>query len=201
MKNDELPVAEEFYTLQGEGFFMGRAAYFVRLAGCDVGCHWCDSKPSWQSFPFQWTSIYDIIGRASQNKSKVVVVTGGEPFTYNLSAFTAELKARNIQTHVETSGTKPISGSWDWISFSPKPWNLPLAEFFEVCSELKVVIQQTEDFAWAEDCKMKANHNCQLFLQPEWSSFNKILPHIVNYIKEHPEWRISIQAHKFMKIP
>ncbi len=201
MKSEELPVAEEFYTLQGEGYFMGQAAYFVRLAGCDVGCHWCDSKPSWHTFPFQWTSINDIIIRASQNKSKVVVVTGGEPFTYDLSIFTAELKALNIQTHVETSGTKNISGNWDWISFSPKPWNLPLPVFFDVCNELKVVIQRTEDFMWAEDCKTRVNNHCQLFLQPEWSSFNKILPEIVNYIKEHPEWRISIQAHKFMKIP
>ncbi|MCX7862098.1 MAG: 7-carboxy-7-deazaguanine synthase QueE [Bacteroidales bacterium] len=198
--DNKLPIAEEFYSLQGEGFHVGKAAYFVRLAGCDVGCHWCDSKPAWNMFPHQWTDVDEVIERIIKNPSNVVVITGGEPFSHNLNYFTNKLKYNHIQTHVETSGTEPITGIWDWISFSPKPWHRPLDEFFIYSNELKIIIQNLEDFEWAEYCKQKVHKECMLFLQPEWSSFNKILPGIVEYIKNHPEWRISIQAHKFMKI-
>jgi len=200
MKN-KLPVVEEFYSLQGEGYHTGTAAYFVRLAGCDVACHWCDSKPAWQVFSEQWVAIDEIIQRIINNPSKVVVITGGEPFCYNLDSLTQKLKDFFIKTHVETSGTEKLSGLWDWICLSPKQWNQPLEEFYTYANELKVIIQKAEDFQWAEECKNKVNPSVKLFLQPEWSSFNKILPTIVEYIKWHPYWRISIQSHKFMKIP
>jgi len=202
-KNNQnlLPVVEDFYSLQGEGYYTGTAAYFIRLAGCDVGCHWCDTKPSWHIFPFQWTNCDNIIQKILTAKAKTVVVTGGEPFTYNLSYLSNELEKYNINKHIETSGTEPISGKWNWISFSPKPWKKALDYFFNIANELKIIIQNEEDFLWAEECKSKVNANCKLFLQPEWSSFNKIIPHIVEYIKKHDYWRISIQTHKFMKIP
>ncbi len=200
MKN-KLPVVEEFYTLQGEGYYMGTAAYFVRLAGCDVGCCWCDSKPSWKVSEEQWIPISEIIERIVANPSKVVVITGGEPFSYDLSEFTSILKEKNISTHVETSGTEKLTGMWDWITFSPKEWNTPLNEYFECAHELKVIIQKENDLHWAEQCRTKMNKQAKLFLQPEWSSFPKILPIIIDYIKWHPYWRISVQSHKFMKIP
>lgn len=200
MIEEKLPVVEEFYSLQGEGYYMGTAAYFVRLAGCDVGCHWCDSKPSWKVHSEQWTNVEEIIKRIMQNPSNVVVITGGEPFVYNLSYLTSVLRNNGIRTHIETCGTEKITGVWDWISFSPKTWSPPLNDFYSIANELKVVIQNNSDFVWAEECKLKVNSNCKLFLQPEWTSFNKILPIVVEYIKLHPEWRISIQTHKFMKI-
>ncbi len=200
MNKQKLPVIEEFYSLQGEGFYMGSASYFVRLAGCDVGCHWCDSKPSWQIFVEQLTDVDDIIERAIKNPSKIVVITGGEPFIYDLSYLTSVLRSKKILTHIETCGSEKISGEWDWISFSPKKWSPPLSVFYNLANELKIVIQKESDFLWAEECKSKVNKSCKLFLQPEWTSFNKILPAIVEYIKKNTEWRISIQAHKFMKI-
>lgn len=196
-----LPVVEEFYTLQGEGFFTGTAAYFVRLAGCDVGCHWCDSKPSWQTFPHQWIETNDLAKRIIDNPSKHFVLTGGEPFLHDLTLLTNIIKPAGIITHVETSGTSYYSGIWDWICLSPKPWQPPLDDFYKKAHELKIIIQTTDDFKWAEQCAQKVNNNCQLFLQPEWSVFNKITPFIVEYIKVNSQWRISIQSHKFMKIP
>ncbi|NMD01441.1 MAG: 7-carboxy-7-deazaguanine synthase QueE [Bacteroidales bacterium] len=197
---NQLPVVEEFYTLQGEGFYTGTAAYFVRLAGCDVGCHWCDSKPSWQSFPHQWIETQELAQRIVNNPSKHLVLTGGEPFLHDLTLLTSIIKKNGIITHIETSGTSNYSGDWDWISLSPKPWQPPLLEFYDKAHELKVIIQTPDDFKWAEECALKASKNCQLFLQPEWSVFNKITPIIVEYIKTHTQWRISIQSHKFMKI-
>ncbi len=201
MKENLLPVVEEFYSLQGEGLYTGTAAYFIRLAGCDVGCHWCDSKPSWQSFPHQMVSVEELANRVINNKSNHVVITGGEPFLHDLTLLNSLIKEKGIVCHVETSGTSAYSGVWDWICLSPKPWQPPLTEFYEKAHELKVVIQTVEDFIWAEESAKNVNSNCYLFLQPEWSAFNKILPFIVEYIKENPKWRISIQSHKFMKIP
>ncbi|GAB4447340.1 MAG: 7-carboxy-7-deazaguanine synthase QueE [Bacteroidales bacterium] len=198
---NQLPVVEEFYTLQGEGFYTGTAAYFVRLAGCDVGCNWCDSKPSWQSFPYQMIETQELAQRIINNPSKHLVLTGGEPFLHDLTLLTSIIKKHGIITHIETSGTSNYSGDWNWISLSPKPWQPPLLDFYDKAHELKVIIQTPDDFKWAEECALKVSKNCQLFLQPEWSVFNKIIPLIVEYIKTHTQWRISIQSHKFMKIP
>ncbi|MGQ9848179.1 MAG: 7-carboxy-7-deazaguanine synthase QueE, partial [Bacteroidales bacterium] len=191
-----LPVVEEFYTLQGEGYFTGTAAYFVRLAGCDVCCHWCDSKPSWETFPYQWVDTTQLAQRIIANPSKHFVLTGGEPFLYDLTLLSNIIKKYNIITHIETSGTSKYSGEWDWICLSPKPWQPPLEEFYDRAHELKVIIQTPNDFKWAEATALKTNSNCQLFLQPEWSVFNEIVPYIVEYIKANPKWRISIQSHK-----
>lgn len=201
MKRQFLPVMEEFYSLQGEGFHAGIAAYFIRLAGCNVYCHWCDTKSSWQSSHHQLVNVEELVERVINNKSKHVVITGGEPFLHDLTAINRLLKEKNIICHVETSGTSPYAGTWDWVSLSPKPWKPPLPEFYKNAHELKVVIQTVEDFIWAEEAAKNVNSNCFLFLQPEWSVFKKILPFIVEYIKENPKWRISIQSHKFMKIP
>lgn len=200
-KTNGLPVVEEFYTLQGEGYYTGTAAYFVRLAGCDVGCHWCDSKPSWETFPHQWIDTTQLALRIIANPSKHLVLTGGEPFLHDLTLFSDLIKKHGIITHIETSGTSKYSGKWDWICLSPKPWQPPLEEFYDRAHELKVIIQTPDDFKWAEACALKSNTNCHLYLQPEWSVFNKIVPFIVEYIKANPKWRISIQSHKFMKIP
>ncbi|NSW44740.1 MAG: 7-carboxy-7-deazaguanine synthase QueE [Bacteroidales bacterium] len=200
-KTNALPVVEEFYSLQGEGYYAGTAAYFVRLAGCDVGCHWCDSKPSWETFPHQWIATTELAQRIIYNPSKHLVLTGGEPFLHDLTLLSSLIKKSGVITHVETSGTSVYSGEWDWICLSPKPWQPPIKEFYEKAHELKVIIQNPDDFKWAEACALKTNPQCHLFLQPEWSVFNKILPFIVEYIKENPHWRISIQSHKFMKIP
>lgn len=197
----ELPVVEEFYSLQGEGYYTGTAAYFVRLAGCDVGCHWCDSKPSWDTFPHKKIPIKKLADRIIHNVSKHFVLTGGEPFLYDLTQLSNLIKKSGVITHIETSGTSKYTGLWDWICLSPKPWQPPLKEFYDIAHELKVIIQTVDDFKWAEVCALKSNPMCYLFLQPEWSVFNKIMPTIVEYIKENPKWRISIQSHKFMKIP
>lgn len=200
-KTNELPVVEEFYSLQGEGYYVGTPAYFVRLAGCDVGCHWCDSKPSWETFPYQWIEINQLVQRIINNPSKHFMLTGGEPFLYDLTLFSNLIKNFGIITHIETSGTSKYTGKWDWICLSPKPWQPPLQEFYDRAHELKVVIQTPDDFKWAEACALKTRPSCHLYLQPEWSVFNKIVPLIVEYIKVNPRWRISIQSHKFMKIP
>lgn len=200
-KTNGLPVVEEFYTLQGEGYFTGTPAYFVRLAGCDVGCHWCDSKPSWETFPHQWIDTTQLAQRIIANPSKHLVLTGGEPFLHDLTLFSNLIKKHGIITHIETSGTSKYSGKWDWICLSPKPWQPPLEEFYDLAHELKVIIQTPDDFKWAETCALKTRPICHLYLQPEWSVFNKIVPLIVEYIKANPKWRISIQSHKFMKIP
>jgi organic radical activating enzyme len=196
-----LPVTEEFYSLQGEGYYTGTAAYFVRLAGCDVGCHWCDSKPSWDVQTEQLVPVNDIIARAVKNPSRHFVLTGGEPFNYNLEPLSSKLKGKDIITHIETSGTAEYSGVWNWICLSPKPWHPPIPYFFQKANELKIIIQTINDFKWANACIKNVSPQCILFLQPEWSVFNNIVPVIVEYIKQHPQWRMSLQAHKFMKIP
>ncbi len=201
MNGFELPVVEEFYSLQGEGRYAGTAAYFVRLAGCDVGCHWCDSKPSWFMQTEQLTSVDEIVKRAVNIPSHHFVLTGGEPFYYNLEPLSSQLKEKNIFTHIETSGTSPYSGTWDWICLSPKPWHPPLPEFFQKAHELKIVIQTINDFKWANSCQKHVSPQCLLYLQPEWSVFNNIVPVMVEYIKQHTQWSISLQTHKFMKIP
>jgi len=197
----ELPIVEEFYTLQGEGFHTGKAAYFIRVGGCDVCCSWCDVKVSWNPDIHALGRVEDIVAKATEYPAKAVVVTGGEPALYNLAPLTDALHAKGFQTFIETSGSSPLTGSWDWICLSPKKNKAPLTEFLCVANELKVVIDNKLDFAWAEMFKSQVSENCKLYLQPEWSVYRAVIPEIVNYIKSHPEWNASLQAHKFMHIP
>ncbi len=197
-----LPVMEAFYTLQGEGFYQGKAAYFIRLGGCDVGCHWCDVKESWDENAHPRLAIDEIVTQAAQHEGKLAVVTGGEPLMHNLTALTQALKEAGIQTNIETSGVcEAVTGDWDWICFSPKKFKKPNADIFSLAHELKVVIYHPSDLEWAEGYAAQMSPTCQLYLQPEWSKMDTVLPLIIEYIKKHPQWRISLQVHKFMNIP
>lgn len=196
-----LPLMEHFYTIQGEGFHQGKAAYFIRLGGCSVGCHWCDVKESWEAEKHPLTSVEEIADKASGHASDVVVVTGGEPLEYNLEPLTSELHKRGLKTHLETSGAYPLSGKWDWICFSPKKFKEPLPEIFSVAHELKVIVFNKSDFDWAEQFASKVSENCRLYLQPEWSKQSQMLPVMIDYVKNNPRWEISLQIHKFMNIP
>lgn len=197
----ELPVMEAFYTLQGEGAHQGKAAYFIRLGGCDVGCHWCDVKESWDASAHPQKSVSEIVEEAAQYPARLVVITGGEPLMYDLSGLTQELKQQGFTTNIETSGAYPLSGKLDWICFSPKKFKTPLPEIYERAHELKVIIFNKSDFRWAEQFAEKMSPQCQLFLQPEWSVAEKMLPQIIDYVKQNPQWRISLQTHKFLQIP
>ncbi|MCD4745170.1 MAG: 7-carboxy-7-deazaguanine synthase QueE [Bacteroidales bacterium] len=192
---------EEFYSIQGEGFHTGKPAYFTRIGGCDVGCLWCDEKESWNARLWPLTLTDDIVKRAAECPAKAVVVTGGEPLLYNLDYFCIELKKRNIKTFLETSGVHSFSGKWDWICLSPKKNGKPNKKIYNIANELKVIIYELGDFEWAEKNAMKVNKDCKLFLQPEWSKSNIIMPQIVDYVLMNPKWNISIQSHKYMKIP
>ncbi len=197
----ELPIVEEFYSLQGEGVQTGKAAYFLRIGGCNVGCHFCDVKESWDGTKHQVTLLDDIVERISTNPSKAVVVTGGEPLLYNLDLFCEKLKANNVATYLETSGSEKLSGSWDWICVSPKRNHPPMLEVLEQADELKVVICEPEDLLWAEENALKVPKKCRLLLQPEWSVMDEVCEKVVNYILENPKWRMSLQSHKFINIP
>ena len=196
-----VPLIDQFYTLQGEGAFAGEAAYFIRVGGCDIGCSWCDEKISWNPSQHKSVSVDEIIEKIKKYNGKTLVITGGEPSLYNLSALTKEAKKVGFNTHVETSGAYKLTGEWDWICMSPKPQNNALEENFKRANELKVIVFNKSDIEWAEKCAKKVSANCKLYLQPEWSRHNENTPFIVDYIKENPKWRISIQSHKFMKIP
>lgn len=192
---------EHFYTIQGEGFYQGRAAYFVRLGGCDVGCVWCDVKESWDETKHPLKSIDEIIQPIIDAKAKLAVITGGEPLLHNLEALTQALHDNHIQTNIETSGSSPLSGQWDWICVSPKKFKAPLDEVVAEADELKVVIFNKSDFDWAEQYAAKCKPSCKLFLQPEWDKSSQMLPLIIEYVKAHPQWEISLQVHKYMNIP
>jgi 7-carboxy-7-deazaguanine synthase len=196
-----LPLIEEFFTIQGEGYHTGEAAWFIRLGGCDVGCNWCDSRFSWNPdlHPLVETDL--IIEHAVESGTKSVVVTGGEPLMWDLDYLCSGLKLRNICTFIETSGSYPLSGKWDWICLSPKKNMPPVGNIWRDADELKVVIECSDDFTWAEEFKNMVKRKCRLYLQPEWSRFEIIISEIVEYVKKNPEWRISIQAHKYMHIP
>jgi len=196
-----LPLVEEFFSLQGEGYHMGKAAYFIRLGGCDVGCSWCDSRFSWNPNIHPMINTDDIIDHVLKSGTDSVVVTGGEPLMWNLDYLCSELKKKNINTFIETSGAYPMSGQWDWICLSPKRNMPPVAEICIAADELKVIIQDKSDFEWAEKYRFLVSDKCKLFLQPEWSNFESIIPEIVAYIKKNPAWRISLQIHKYMHIP
>jgi len=196
-----LPLIDQFYTLQGEGAFTGETAYFIRVGGCDIGCRWCDEKISWSPALHNSVSIENIIKNIQDLKGRTLVVTGGEPSLYNLSVLTKEARNIGFKTHIETSGAYKLTGLWNWICVSPKPQSMPLPENFEKANELKIIIFNKSDIAWAEECAEKVSPDCKLFLQPEWSRHEENTPFIVEFIKENPRWRISIQSHKFMKIP
>lgn len=197
----KLPIMEEFYTLQGEGFQMGKAAYFVRVGGCDVGCTWCDTKESWDANLFPPVDVDPIIERVSKTPAKTIVVTGGEPSRYPLDYFTGCLKKQGVTTMIETAGVMPLTGNWDWICLSPKKYSPPHESVYQIANELKVVIQTAADIEWAEKNALLVNADCMLFLQPEWSKSEEIMETLTTYVMKHPKWRISLQAHKFMLIP
>ena len=195
-----VPLMEEFYTIQGEGYHKGSAAYFVRIGGCDVGCHWCDVKESWDAEKHPPTEISTIINNAKQY-SDTIVVTGGEPLMWNMSLLTVGLRNENLATHIETSGAYTLSGDWDWICLSPKKRMLPLDDIYKVADELKVIVYNQNDFVFAEEQAAKVQPNCKLFLQPEWSKREQVMPMIVDYVLQHPKWKASLQTHKYMNIP
>jgi len=195
-----LPVMEEFYSLQGEGVHTGKPAYFLRIGGCEVGCCFCDVKESWNADKHKLTPVDEIIQRILDNPAKAVVVTGGEPMLYNLDYLCKTLKNNNIKLFLETSGSEPISGIWDWICVSPKRNHPPQQNVLRQASELKVVICNDFDFSWAEENAKLVSSNCHLLLQPEWNSREKMMPKIVDYILNNPKWRISLQSHKYMGI-
>lgn len=196
-----LPVMEEFYTIQGEGFNTGLAAYFLRIGGCDVGCRWCDVKESWNAQSFPPVSTDAVIQRIIQCPAGAAVITGGEPMLYNLDYLCSELRKAGVKTFLETSGSQELSGSWDWICLSPKKESPPVGQAYLQANELKVIIEDTIDFTWAEEQAARVSTGCYLFLQPEWSQYSRIIGKITDYILGHPKWRISLQSHKYMHIP
>ncbi|MBT8267299.1 MAG: 7-carboxy-7-deazaguanine synthase QueE [Bacteroidia bacterium] len=197
---DLLPLMEEFYTIQGEGFHKGTAAYFIRIGGCDVGCHWCDVKESWIAELHPPTETTMIVENAARF-SDTVVVTGGEPLTWDMSKLTKGLKNKGLKVHIETSGAYKLSGQWDWICLSPKKMKLPKEEIYEVANELKMIIYNKDDFRFAEEQASKVNKKCILYLQPEWSKREKMVPLIVDYVMKNPKWKVSLQTHKYLNIP
>ncbi|XVJ66264.1 MAG: 7-carboxy-7-deazaguanine synthase QueE [Lacibacter sp.] len=206
---------ESFYTLQGEGFYQGHAAYFIRLGGCDVGCVWCDVKDSWDATKHPNYCVDEIVAKMNNdianetgnsiNKNNtakpIVVITGGEPLMHNLDALTKALHNQGYKTNIETSGSHPLSGAWDWICLSPKKFKAPLPELVPQAHELKVVIFHKSDFEWAEQYAAQAAPHCKLYLQPEWDKAAQVTPLIINYIKEHPQWELSLQLHKYINVP
>jgi organic radical activating enzyme len=196
-----LPVMEHFYTLQGEGMHQGRAAYFIRLGGCDVGCVWCDVKESWDASKHPLYTIEAITRKVKETQAEMVVITGGEPLLHDLTFLTRQLQANGLKTHIETSGSSPITGTWDWITLSPKKFKAPLPHVLPYANELKVVIYHKSDFAWAEQFAAQVSPSCKLYLQPEWSKAEQVLPLIIDYIKANPKWQLSLQVHKYINVP
>ena len=199
-KGEMLPLMEEFYTIQGEGFHTGTAAYFVRIGGCDVGCHWCDVKESWNAELHPPTPIESIVENAVKY-SETIVVTGGEPLMWDMTLLTQKLKEKGLKVHIETSGAYALSGNWDWICLSPKKNKLPTQTVYDHANELKVIIHNKHDFIFAEEQAEKVNSKAILFLQPEWSKKEEMTPLIVDYVMKNPKWRVSLQTHKYLNIP
>lgn len=196
-----LPLVEDFYSIQGEGYHTGKAAYFIRLGGCDVGCRWCDAKESWNPAIHPPVDVDVVVARAVACAAQSIVITGGEPLIYELSPLTDALHERGLEIFLETSGSHPFSGHMDWVCLSPKRRKHPLDEAWGRADELKVVIERVEDIEWAEECAAKVRKMCRLYLQPEWSQSDELMPHLVEYVKANPKWLISIQTHKYMRIP
>jgi 7-carboxy-7-deazaguanine synthase len=196
-----LPVMEHFYTLQGEGFHQGKAAYFIRLGGCDVGCVWCDVKDSWDADKHPKMKVESLKLKVKETSAEIVVITGGEPLMHNLDELTKKLQDAGLKTHIETSGAHPLSGSWDWICLSPKKFKAPLPGVIPLASELKIVVFNKSDFVWAEKYAALVSPSCKLYLQPEWDKAAEITPQIIDYIKAHPQWELSLQIHKYINVP
>ena len=196
-----LPVMEDFYTLQGEGFHQGKAAYFIRLGGCDVGCVWCDVKDSWDAERHPKLKVENLKLKVKETPAEIVVVTGGEPLMHDLAELTKELQFAGLKTHIETSGAHPLSGTWDWICLSPKKFKAPLPGIAPLANELKIVVFNKSDFDWAEKYAALVSPSCKLFLQPEWDKAAEITPLIIEYIKAHPQWELSLQIHKYINVP
>jgi len=220
INTNTLPVMESFYTIQGEGYYQGSAAYFIRLGGCDVGCVWCDVKDSWDATKHPQYTVEKIVEEAVRSlplsvdrqptadnnqrltvKGLIAVITGGEPLMHNLDELTAELKAKGFRTNIETSGSSPLSGNWDWICLSPKKFKAPLPEVVPFANELKVVVFNKHDFEWAETYAAQVPASCKLYLQPEWDKAATVTPLIVDYIKQNPKWELSLQLHKYINVP
>jgi 7-carboxy-7-deazaguanine synthase len=197
----QLPIMEHFYTIQGEGFHQGRAAYFIRLGGCDVGCVWCDVKDSWDAAKHPMIAINTLVNEVKATAAKLVVITGGEPLMHNLNELTRALQQAGLETNIETSGSSSLSGSWNWICLSPKKFKAPLSEVVPYSNELKIVVFNKSDFAWAEEYAALVSPTCKLYLQPEWSKATEITPLIVDYIKANPQWEMSLQLHKYINVP
>lgn len=196
-----LPLMESFYTLQGEGFHTGRAAYFLRLGGCDVGCVWCDVKESWPAEAHPKVEIQEMVRQASEHPGRLAVITGGEPLMYNLDELTSSLQDSGFETNIETSGAYPLSGHWDWICISPKKFKAPLPDVLAAAHEFKMVVYHKSDLDWMQQFLPHLAAGCKLYLQPEWSKADDILPLLIEYTKQNPAWRISLQTHKFLNIP
>tara|TARA_B100000900_G_scaffold49682_1_gene36705 strand:- start:102 stop:734 length:633 start_codon:yes stop_codon:yes gene_type:complete len=196
----KLPIMESFYTIQGEGFYKGSAAFFIRVAGCDVGCHWCDVKESWDSDLYPLFSVQEILKKA-KNHSRMIVVTGGEPLMWNMYPLTELLKKNKFIVHIETSGSNKLTGVWDWICLSPKRRKNPLDEIYVKANELKIIVFNRHDFKYAEEQAKKVSKNCILYLQPEWEKREKIIPLIIDYVMKNNKWKISLQTHKYLNIP
>ena len=199
-KGEMLPLMEAFYTIQGEGYHTGTAAYFIRIGGCDVGCHWCDVKESWDPDLHPPTMISEIV-KSARRYSETVVVTGGEPLMWDMDPLTRSLKDLGIKVHIETSGAYNLSGSWDWICLSPKKRKPVKSELYQKANELKMIVYNDHDLVFAEEEASKVNASCKLYLQPEWSKREKMTPHIIDYVMQNPKWKISLQTHKYLNIP
>ena len=197
----KLPIMEQFYTVQGEGAHTGKAAYFIRIGGCDVGCHWCDVKESWDASVHPLVEVSEVVKNALEYPARTVVITGGEPLTFNLGHLTEQLKEAGFQVHLETSGAHPFTGTYDWICLSPKKTSRPKEEYLELANELKVIVYNRHDFDWAKEHAAKVSNQCLLYLQPEWSKREQIMPQVVDFVMNNPNWNISLQSHKYMNIP
>lgn len=198
---NKLPIMEQFYSVQGEGFFSGRPAYFIRVAGCDVGCSWCDVKESWNANEHEVLTVEEIVSKVEETKADFVVITGGEPAMYNLEKLTQSLKKINCYLAIETSGVYPLSGEIDWVCFSPKKFKAPHEGIYLKANELKVIVFNKHDLQWAEEHAAKLNKDCKIYLQPEWSKHEKLLPFILDYVKDNPKWTLSLQTHKYINVP
>lgn len=198
---NSLPVMEHFYTIQGEGYHQGKAAYFIRLGGCDVGCVWCDVKDSWDVTKHPQLEIDNLVATVKQTAAELVVITGGEPLLHNLTMLTEKLKAAGLKKNIETSGAHPVSGHWDWICLSPKKFKPPVETILPLANELKIVVFNNSDFEWAEKYAAAVSSTCKLFLQPEWDKAAQVTPLIVDYIKANPKWELSLQVHKYINVP
>jgi len=201
IKQTELPIMEQFLTIQGEGYHSGRSAYFIRTGGCDVGCVWCDVKESWNANDHPVIPVNQLVSSAVETNTDFVVITGGEPAMYSLDHITSELNAQNIETAIETSGVYELTGNWHWICFSPKKFKKPVESIYQKANELKVIVFNAHDLSWAEEHASKLNEDCKLYLQPEWGKQEEVMPLIINYVKQNPKWRISLQTHKYLNIP